>query len=220
MKKFLTIAFAVIMLAFLAFILLWPDSDIAARIAKSSAIILAILTGEYVVLTYQILRSTRPRPLVLASLFTDEIELLLSVKNIGSRPAYNVRIDFTPSLDVLSPGAHFTGTAEPMLNQPFMPPEFEVRNFISSTLQVMSLDKTKRSFAVNIAYQDANGKKFSDSYHIDLDSLIFEKKFMQYADTHYLRAIAEQLEEMNKHLSKMTRPPAANSQKEDAHHGI
>lgn len=201
------------MLAFLTFILIWPDSDIATRVGKSSAIILALLTAGYVVLTYQILRSTRPRPLVFANLFTDEIDLLLSIRNIGSRPAYKVEITFEPSLDVLSPDSGFKGAAEPMLKQPFMPPDFEVRNFISSTLHVMSFDRSRRLFKVNIVYHDANGQKFSDLYHIDLDSFVFEKKFMQYTDTHYLRAIAEQLEALNKNIVSMTHPPAANSQK-------
>jgi len=182
MKPF--IKYSLILLSVLALIAailisIYADHEWLKRIDSISTIVLAFLTAGYVIVTYSILRSTRPQPHVFVSLPTDDedFRVFLSIKNMGNRPAYNVHITFEPSLDILAPTPQFKGAAGPMLNQPFMPPEAEVRNFLSSSLQVHALPDDKKRFKVQLSYKDSQRRKFADTYHIDLGSYIFEKKF-------------------------------------------
>jgi hypothetical protein len=64
-----------------------------------------------------------------------------------------------------------------MLDQPFMPPEAEFRNFLSNSLQVHALSDDQKRFKVQISYNDSQRRKYADTYHIDLGSYIFERKF-------------------------------------------
>jgi len=170
------LAMLILAAAILAFIL--ADLDVLKRMDSVSTIVLAVLTAAYVIFTYQILKATRPQPHVFASLPRGEdIEVYLSIKNIGNRPAYDVKVTFSPDLDLLAPTNQFKGAAGPLLNQPFMPPESEVRNFVSSTLTVLSLPEKDKRFKVDLTYFDSKRRSYSDSYYIDLSSYIFVKKF-------------------------------------------
>jgi hypothetical protein len=179
------------------------DSWFVKRVDSISTILLALLTAAYVVFTYQILKSTRPQPNVFASLPADEIEIHLSIKNIGNRPAYDVQVSFDPSLDTLAPTGAFKGAAGPMLRQPFMPPESEVRNFVSSTIKVLSDKSAPKKFKVGIRYKDSEDRPYSDSYEIDLETYVFDKKFLQYDVKHYLRTVSETLEKINESIVKL-----------------
>ncbi|MGD1045462.1 MAG: hypothetical protein ABR936_09075 [Bacteroidota bacterium] len=152
-------------------------SCFVARINNISSILLALLTATYVVFTYKILNSARPRPLVFASLPATHENVFLSIKNIGNRPAYNVEIVFDPSLDILAPNEHYKGAAEPMLKQSFMPPETEHTNILTSPIHILNRNKDESKFKVTVRYEDADGKTFSDSYYIDLSSYIFIKHY-------------------------------------------
>ena len=148
-----------------------------ARINNISNILLALLTATYVVFTYKILNSTRPRPLVFASLPSTQGYVYLSIKNIGTRPAYKVEIVFDPSLDILALDEQFKGATIPMLKQPFMPPDTEFRNLITDDIYILNRKKEETNFNVSLRYEDAVGNVFSDYYHIDLNSYIYEKIF-------------------------------------------
>ena len=184
------------------------DSSYVKRVGDVATILLALLTSAYVVFTYQILRSTRPQPHVIAALRADEIEILLSIKNIGARPAYDVRVTFDPSLDLLAPTQYFKGAGSPLLTQSFLPPETEVCNLVSSTVKVLSDASAPRRFRVTIRYSDFQRRNYSDSYEIDLGSYVFENKFLQYDTKHYLKDIADTLKEINKTIARLVRPPA------------
>lgn len=73
-------------------------------------------------------------PYVVVSLPVDSSAIWFSVKNVGSRPAYNVEINISPSLEELSKDGRFKGMADPLLNQSFLPPNYEVKNLVSTTL--------------------------------------------------------------------------------------
>lgn len=201
-------------LAVLAY--LCADAWYVKRIDQISTILLALLTATYVVFTYQILKSTRPQPNVFASLPADEIEIHLSIRNIGNRPAYDVHVSFDPPLDSIAPTPQFKGAAGPMLTQPFMPPESEVRNFVSSTIQVLSDKNAPKKFRVHIGYRDSEHRHYSDSYEIDLATYVFDKKFLQYDTKHYLRELVKSVDKLNESVGKLRHPPAANTPHHDA----
>jgi hypothetical protein len=180
----------------------FADSSIVKRTNDITTILLALLTAAYVIFTYQILRSTRPQPHVFVSLPTSEIEIFLSIKNIGARPAYDVHITIDPSLDTLAPTDAFKGASGPMLYQPFMPPESEVRNFVTSTLEVLSVKNKQTKFKIHIRYKDSERRSYSDKYEIDFASYVFEKKFLDYDRTHYLHEISDTLKKMTELLEK------------------
>jgi hypothetical protein len=98
----------------------FADSWYVKRMDNISTILLALLTATCVVFPYNILKSTRPQSNVFASFPTDEMEIHLSIKNIGNRPAYGVEVTFDPSLDTLAPAGAFKGVAGPTLKHPFM----------------------------------------------------------------------------------------------------
>ena len=158
-KRNTQIALIIIALLSLIAVLAFPDSDLMRKLNQNSNVLLFFLTAVYVTLTYLILESSRKtsaeqmRPFVYASLVLEGMEILLSVKNMGNRPACNVRLNFDPSLDLLSPGPQFQGAAEPLLNQSFMPPDFEVRNFITSTMHVVSAESKNKRFKVRYSTQ-------------------------------------------------------------------
>lgn len=154
-------------------LLLFPDLWIVTRFNQISTTLLALLTAAYVLFTYQILKTGRPQPNVFAHLPKVDQKIYLSIKNIGSRPAYKVEVEFKPHLDVLAPTKMHLGASTPMLRQPFMAPDSEIRNFITSTIQVIHLDHDKKDFAVSVQYSDSDGNEYSDSYRIDLSSYVF-----------------------------------------------
>jgi hypothetical protein len=145
-------------------------------IQTACTIALMVFTGVYVWLTRKILNSTRPQPHVIVSLPREgKLRVLLSIKNLGSRPAYNVAIEINPSLDMIAPTEAFKGASAPMLQQSFLGPESEVHGFVASTLSV--LGSSVKKFDVKLRYRDFEGRQYSDSYCIDLGAYIYPKHF-------------------------------------------
>jgi len=195
-KKYSSWVLVGLFVGFAIIAIIFADSIFIKRINDVSTVLLALLTAAYVVFTYQILRTTRPQPHVYASLPSNDMDVHLSIKNIGSRPAYDVIVTFEPSLDILAPTKQFKGSAEPLLIQPFMPPESEVKNFITSTVHILSDKTAPKIFNVKIQYRDSEERSYSDKYKIDLGSYIYTNKFLDYDKTHYLKEISESLKKM------------------------
>jgi len=96
-------------LIFLSVVLiyLFADSCFIKRVNGISNVFLSVLTAGYVFLTYWILKSTRQsiveqtRPYVIASLPLENEQVWLSIRNIGNRPALDVNVTITPTLEAL-----------------------------------------------------------------------------------------------------------------------
>lgn len=204
-RKLQLLAFVGIGLLLLVCLVACPESEFVKRLNQNANLFLAILTMVYVVLTYLILNSTRKtsleqtRPFVFASLPVEGFEVLLSIKNVGNRPAYNVVISFNPSLDVLST-SQLKGTYEPLLNQSFLPPNFELRNMLNSTVEVLQEGINLPTFDVTLSYLDSDGNPFTHNYTINLGSYVFNKKGVDYPNRHYLESISESLKKIGEHL--------------------
>jgi len=199
---YLIIVIAVVLLYIFA------DSSFVRRLGDVSTIVLAILTGGYVLLTYWILKSTRQsiqeqtRPYIVTSLPLEGMELMLSVKNIGSRPAYNVKVTFNPSLDILGGDTWFKEAWQPLLSHSFLPPHFEVRNPVGITPHIVTLPPDQKVFHVTVAYSDSEGTTYPDSYTIDLNSYVFQKKVLRHDVEHYLKSISETLKKIGDQKEK------------------
>ena len=177
------VIFAVLLLAIFATVLC-PNNEYVKRISANSTTLLTFLTAAYVVLTFLLLRSTRAsieeqhRPYVVASLPVDKFLVFCRIENTGDRPAYSVSVTFSPNLDAISGDHRFKGMAEPLLFQSFLPPHFSVQNTISSTIHALSVPQENKKFAVTVAYEDSKGKQFKDSYTIDVNGYLYEKKMV------------------------------------------
>jgi hypothetical protein len=179
LTKSILIILSIMALGIIIYVFLCADTESLRRIDGISTVVLSLLTASYVILTYQILKSSRHQPHVFVNLPTDDtdFDLYLSIKNIGNRPAYDVVITIEPSLDILAPADAYKGASEPMLKQPFMAPESEIKNLISNSVKIHSLSEDKKRFNIQLRYKDSQGHKYSDAYRINIGSYLFEKKF-------------------------------------------
>ncbi len=206
-KFFFRIDNVIITIAILiaAFAFAFPEYWIIQRLNQSSTILLALLTAAYVYFTYKILDSTRPQPHVFVSLPSEELNIYLSINNVGSSPAYDVEVTIDPSLDLIAPTDAFKGASKPMLKQSFLPPETEIKNFVSSTLQILNNKGGTTIFKVGIKYRDYNYRHYSDAYEIDVASYVYEKRFLNYDVKHYLNEISNTLKEMKDNVEQINR---------------
>jgi hypothetical protein len=187
-----------------AFLLQTNDSKIHTKINSLSTWLLTMLTFTYVVLTYFILNSNKKlieeqnRPYVVLSFPTEGIKFYLSIQNIGNRPAYNVKIQTKPSLAVLlNPNrGEFENTIEPLLNQDFLVPKYDIRNKIAVTQEVFNLGLNFKKFDIDISYQNSNGQKFRETYHMNLANELVERKSLQE------KSIQSHLKDINDTLTK------------------
>ena len=178
---------------------LFADSYFVQTFNKISTILLAGLTGAYVVLTYWIVRSTckaleeQMRPFVYACLPLEGSEVFLSITNIGACPAHDVKVTFDPSLHTIAGKLLSKDATDPLLSQPFMPPGFEVRNHVSTAPELVKVESQDKLFHVAISYYDAVGNRFSQSYSLNVNSYVYTEKVVRYDLNHYLQSISESL---------------------------
>jgi len=190
----------VVLLLFGVLLFVFADSPFGEKLNKISTGLVVILTAGYVLFTAWILKSNRKsieeqtRPFVVASLPLQGFEILLSVKNIGNRPAKNVQVAFVPSLDSIHADPPFAKTAQPLLAQIFMPPGFEVSNPIALTTDILST--TARVFHVTVKYTDSRGEEYSEAYDIDLNSYVYREREAHQNVEHYLHSISESIKKL------------------------
>jgi hypothetical protein len=188
---------------------IFPDSALIKNISNVSTPLLAILTAGYVVLTFFLLRSSQKvmqeqiRPYVVVSLPVDSNFIWLSVRNVGNRPALNVKINISPSLETLSKDGRFKGMADPLLKQSFLPPNYEVKNMISTTLHANDVKPEKRIFTISYSYSDSTGRNYPHpSYTIDMNSVIFGDMVLTKSTEMQLSEISKHLQEISEQLKK------------------
>ena len=169
----------VLILLCIVLVLLYADSLFVARLNSVSNVLLSALTAGYVFLTYWILRSTRQstleqtRPYVVVTLPLDRQEVLLSIRNVGYRPAFDVQVIITPSLATLG---NEESMWKPLLYQAFMPANHEVHNPVGIAIAILKLKPEQKVFDVQLNYFDADRNHYSPKpYKLDLNSYIFEK---------------------------------------------
>lgn len=160
------------------------DQTLISKFNSLSTILLTIFTLIYVFLTYLILRSNNKmiaeqnRPFVIFNLPTEGTYLILSIKNIGKRPAYDVNINTNPELKnfVTLKGFTFDKSVFPLLSQKFLPPGIDIRNIIGQTMQVIEMPTEEKKIEVSIGYHDSFGNKYSENYNVDLNNTVSNQK--------------------------------------------
>jgi len=168
-----------------------------------SNVLVATMTATYVVLTYSLLKAStksireQARPYVIAVLPVEEYAVVLSIKNIGNRPARDVRISFEPNIDGILDHSQFKDELKQIMYQPFMPPNFEVKIFLVSSIKVLNEKELPSSFKVNIEYADSEGRPFDrHSYPINIRNYLIGRSAVEHGANHFLEKISNSLTDM------------------------
>jgi hypothetical protein len=175
---------------------------------KNSNALIVIVTAIYALLTYFILRSNNKhleettRPYIVVSLPAKELKIYLSIKNVGKRPACDVKVEFEPALHTIGKGFYDETWSKPLMTQLFMPPMYEVSNLIGTTFEVLNSNTVMPTIKAKISYTDLEKKKYKEEYNIDLSSYIFNKRIVDHNERHYLELISKHLENIHKDISK------------------
>lgn len=176
--------------------------------------ILVIATIWYARVTKKILRvneqthieTTRPYVLVSFEGVNDGLEF--SLKNFGKTAAYKTTILIDPPLDNIDMLLREKSKRKikyghkPMLNQQFLPPDFEVKTVLQFSQDFVKNDELDRVFNIKIDYQNYEEKKFSTEYTVDISSILYGDKIKSYSNGYYLKGIKENLISINKLLNE------------------
>lgn len=171
--------------------------------------ILVLTTIGYAWVTKRILKvneqthieTTRPYILVSFEGVNDGLEF--SVKNFGKTAAYKTTILIDPPLDSIDMllgeklNKHFKYGHKPMLNQQFLPPDFEVKTVLQFGQEYVQNEELDRVFSIKIVYQNYEEKKFSTEYIVDISSILYGDKIKSFSDGYYLSKINENLKSIN-----------------------
>ena len=183
------------------------DEVLISKLNSLSTILLAIFTLIYVFLTYLILRSNNKmvteqnRPFVILSLPTEGTNLILLIRNIGKRPAYNVKISLSSNIKnlITLKGFTFEKSVLPFLSQKFLPPGIDIRNIIGQTMKILELSEEQKKIEISIDYSDSFKNIYSDNYEIDLNNSISLQKIVQeHKPVYYFKKISDNLDEIHK----------------------
>ena len=186
--------------------------ELLTAITAISTLILAVITGWYAYITNKILKSSEKslneqlRPFVIVHISSVDHFIKLNIKNIGKRSATNVNITFNPDLkeiDKLVANKDAYITHKPMLQQQFLPPDFEINTSIMFTPDYVKDPNLPRIFDVTIKYEDNSGCSYSDNYTLNLSTYIYANKSIEFTDNFYLNEISKELKGIKEELKKI-----------------
>jgi len=184
-------------------------SEIADSIVALCTIVLTYLTFRNVKLTHEILKAgedasnEESRPYIIANIYSEDLHINLSIQNIGKRPAKDVSIIITPSLDTITAkdkNGELLFDSSSLLNQVFMPPDFQTTTIVNYNQQFYTLENIP-DFKVLITYKDFNDNPYNDHYTISLKYLS-TKKTAQYSKDYNLRKIAGNIKDLTTEIQK------------------
>src|ERR1035437_1508350 len=141
----------------------------ASTLTNLIAFAALLVTGIYVYLTGRILDSSRSfaneqiRPFVVMSMPLDgeSTRIILSIKNVGVRPALDVRIKCVPSPQELLKWSRGGFDISRMLEQPMIAPNQEFRAYLCETFYVLEKGTSYPThFDVSIRYRDSNDNPY------------------------------------------------------------
>ncbi|NTV47712.1 MAG: hypothetical protein HGB11_14605 [Chlorobiales bacterium] len=186
-----------------------PSHPVMERINKNSTFILTVLTGVYVYLTYKILRSneeiiseqTRPYIIITCPLNIHTRQIQFFLKNIGQRPAFDVKIELKPKIDTIVKNhdlKHLWKNYEEKLNQIFMPPNASIFSIIGYEDEFINEKEEKNTIEVSIKYFDSGNRFYSHKYKINLLSFLSEER-----DEGFLKDATESITKISKDISEL-----------------
>jgi hypothetical protein len=108
-----------------------------------------------------------PDPYVIVDFVFDRGLLSISIKNIGSRPAFGVRVEFSHKL--MGVDGTLEVSALPLFNAlDFLPGGKEISTFLDSSVSYFR-SKQPQQITTRILYQDARGGKLTNTIRHNLE---------------------------------------------------
>ena len=144
-------------------------------------IIFAAITLNTSIFTWQMVEESRKhreqqlRPYIVVDFESSGENIYLTIENIGSTPALDVKVDFNPDMQVKDIREHCKGkviTNLPLLSQgiPFFPPNKVIRIFYekSSVFFKKDVEDRIKDYQVDIRYQEEiTGANRTEAYILD-----------------------------------------------------
>jgi len=122
-----------------------------------------------------------PDPYVIVDFVFDRGMLSIAIKNIGTRPAFEVRVEFSHKL--MGVGGTVEVSALPLFNAlEFLPGGKEITTFLDSSASYFG-SKQPLQITARIAYKDASGTKITNTIRHNLEIYQEIGYAMQVADT-------------------------------------
>ncbi len=190
--------------------------SISDWITAIATVVLAFITWYYAKLTKRMLKSTENalaeelRPYVVVDILVENHQIILRIRNIGKRPAFNTIISIEPDVDDIILEVEKTKkkllNISPFLNQKFISPGYEIKFVLNIGPQYLKIKDSTRNYVYNfsISYSDSSGKLFSnEKCTIDLDNIIYDEKVAIFNNTHYLESINKNLENISKQFNEL-----------------
>lgn len=147
------------------------------------------------------LEAMRPYVIVSAPPMEGAVHLFnLSVKNIGVRPAQNVRVTLDPPPLRAKPGPAGLIADIKMLNEPIslIPPGHELTCFYDTQLERAGRDDLPKSHRALVTYEDMSGTKYEEQMVIDLEVL----KGTSFIDLRTVNDVAKELKRIREQLGR------------------
>lgn len=147
------------------------------------------------------LEAMRPYVIVNAPPMEGAMHLFnLSVKNIGLRPAQNVRVTLDPPPLRAKPGPAGLIADIKMLNEPIslIPPGHELTCFYDTQLERAGRDDLPTSHRVLVTYEDMSGTHYEEQMVIDLEAL----KGTSFIDLKTTNDVAKELKRIREQLAR------------------
>lgn len=145
----------------------------SGALAGLSSIVLTIITAWYVVLTWKLLRETQvaraeaKRPELAVYLRPSEAGIsfiLLTIENIGSGPAYNVR--FTTNVDFRGDHTRLREVGLFKMGLGYFAPRQRIDHFLTGVVGILE-DLKKQPLEIVATYQSAADETFDQSFVLD-----------------------------------------------------
>jgi hypothetical protein len=161
--------------------------------------------------------SRRYRPYVIFDMYSENVAVYASIKNIGASPALNVNLQVSPELQRDLAGEDQICPLQGN-SVSFLAPKREIRD-ICGFGQVFNEKYPKQIFTGRVAYQDSDGNEYSEEFHIDLRAQRLTTYVAKKEPARELEKIAESLKTITssnfKPLFRIMREEDYQKQQED-----
>src|SRR5437763_2178405 len=112
-------------------------------------------------------RTADPDPYVIVDFVFDRGTLSIAIKNVGTRPAFGVRVEFSHKL--MGVGGRVEVSALPLFSAlEFLPGGKEITTFLDSSASYYG-SKQPLQITARIAYKDASGAKLTNTIRHNLE---------------------------------------------------
>ncbi|MCX6565112.1 MAG: hypothetical protein NTW38_01595 [Candidatus Aminicenantes bacterium] len=168
--------------------------------------VLAAISGIYAFLTWKMVKETKrmreiqsePQISIFYKSKDEYINLIdLVIKNIGPGPAYKLAFKASPDFEY-SEGMKLSEMNIFKNGLKYLAPNQELVFFLNSLIEISS-KKLCSYFDITVNYEDDSGKKYENSYNIDLSEIFG----LRHVGGPPLKKIADQIEKIVEEIKKL-----------------